>query len=245
MAEQRLFHAIAEQLVGLIDAGVFPPGTRLPGERELAERFEVSRVTIREAEIALQAIGRIEIKTGAGVYVCEQPPKKPGSLPDVSAFEVTEARSLVEAEAAALAAKLISDEQLATLSRLIEDMQSEDEAVSTDADGEFHATIARASGNGALLHTIENFWRMREELPRVKRDYDLMCSSDPKARGNEHKEILDALIARDPDRARAAMRAHFHRLIREMLDVTEREAMREVQERVSQSRERFLSEVAL
>ena len=117
MAEPRLFQSIAERISALIDEGVFPPGARLPGERELAERFDVSRVTIREAEIALQAIGRIEIKTGAGVYVCEDPPDYPGALPNVSAFEVTEARALVEGEAAALAAKLISDDGSGTARR--------------------------------------------------------------------------------------------------------------------------------
>lgn len=241
MAEQRLFHAIAEQLTKLIDDGVFPPGSRLPGERELAERFDVSRVTIREAEIALQAVGRIEIKTGAGVYVCENQPEIPGALPDVSAFEVTEARSLVEAEAAALAAKHISDEDLEKLSALLTAMESDDKDVSNSADGEFHALIARSSGNRALVHTIEAYWRMREELPQVKRSYDSLCEDDPKARGAEHQEILDALYARDPERARTAMRAHFYRMISSMLDVSEREALEEVQKRVSQSRERFLA----
>lgn len=244
MAEQRLFHAIAQKLSELIDEGVFPPGSRMPGERELAERFEVSRVTIREAEIALQAIGRIEIKTGAGVYVCKEQPKNPAALPDVSAFEVTEARSLVEGEAAALAAKLISDEDLAKLTSLVEVMKSDDAVVSTEADGEFHATIARASGNAALVHTIETFWRMREELPEVKHAYESICDYDSTVRGTEHQEILDALVARDSDRARMAMRAHFHRLIRTLLDVSEQEALREVQERASQSRERFLTGIA-
>lgn len=244
MAEQRLFHAIAEQLTKLIDEGVFPPGSRLPGERELAERFDVSRVTIREAEIALQAIGRIDIKTGAGVYVCETPPRQPGALPAVTAFEVTEARALVEAEAAALAAKHISDEDLAKLSSLLDAMDSEDEDIANQADGDFHSTIALASGNNALVHTIETYWRMREELPDVKRTYESICDDDPKARAVEHQEILDALLARDSGRARLAMRSHFQRMISSMLDVTEREALREVQERLSQSRKRFLTGAA-
>ena len=244
MAEPRLFRAIADQLTVLIENGVYPPGSRLPGERELAEKFAVSRVTIREAEIALQAVGRIEIKTGSGVYVSEKQPESAGKLPDVTAFEVTEARALVEAEAAALAAKHISDEDLAKLGTLMKAMKSPDEAISTKADGEFHATIARASGNGALVHTIETYWRMREELPAVKTSYESICDDNPSARVEEHNEIYDALIARDPPRARTAMHAHFHRLISSMLDVTEREAMRELQERVSQSRERFLSKIA-
>ena len=66
MVSKRLFQSVAEQIAELIDEGAYPPGTRLPGERELAEKLGVSRVTIREAEIALQAVGRLEIKTGSG-----------------------------------------------------------------------------------------------------------------------------------------------------------------------------------
>ena len=241
MAEQRLFLSVAEQITTLIEAGVFPPGTRLPGERELAERFEVSRVTIREAEIALQAVGRIEIKTGSGVYVCEEQPENSGNLPDVSAFELTEARSLIEAEAAALAAKVISDENLEKLDGLIVAMASSDEQVSLSADREFHATIAEASGNGALVYTIETLWRMREELPQVKHSYDAVCEEDSKIRAREHQDILDALKARNPTAARRAMREHFLRLIGSMLDVTEQEALREVHQRASETRERFLA----
>jgi len=241
MAEQRLFHSVAEQISSLIGEGVFPPGTRLPGERELAERFEVSRVTIREAEIALQAVGYIEIKTGSGVFVCEQQPENYGHLPDVSAFELTEARSLIEAEAAALAAKVISEENLEKLDGLIVAMASSDEETSLAADREFHATIAQASGNGALVYTIETLWRMREELPAVKHSYEAVCDADATIRANEHREILDALKARNPVAARRAMREHFLRLIGSMLDATEQEALREVQQRASESRERFLS----
>src|SRR5687768_16009265 len=109
MSSKRLFQSVAEQIASLIDQGAFPPGTRLPGERELADRLGVSRVTIREAEIALQAVGRLEIKTGSGVYVSETQPARDAALPKVSAFEVTEARLLVESEAAALAAHNITE----------------------------------------------------------------------------------------------------------------------------------------
>jgi DNA-binding FadR family transcriptional regulator len=74
VSKQRLFQNIAEQISDLIAQGVFPPGSRLPGERELAERFDVSRVTIREAAIALQAVGKVDIRTGSGIYVCEKQP---------------------------------------------------------------------------------------------------------------------------------------------------------------------------
>jgi len=92
MAERRLFQDIAERIAAMIAEGTFPPGSRLPGEREMAERLGVSRVTIREAEIALQAQGLVRIKTGSGVYVCDRGEHGMGALPAVSAFELTEAR---------------------------------------------------------------------------------------------------------------------------------------------------------
>ncbi len=243
MPEKRLFHGVAAQICALIEAGIFPPGARLPGERELAERFSVSRVTIREAEIALQAMGRVQIKTGSGVYVCAEQPRDVSTLPSVSAFEVTEARLLIESESAALAAKVISDEALAELEALTEKMASTDEAISTKADEQFHAAIARASGNAAIVHVIETLWRMREELPAVKHMYESVCDADAHVRAREHQDILDALKARDPGRAREAMRLHFHRLIGAMLDVSEKRAMEEIEQRIAESRERFLSSV--
>ena len=94
MSEQRLYHTVANKLLEMIDSGVFPPGSRLPGERELAKRFGVSRVSVREAEISLQAQGRVEIKVGSGVYVLDQTNLPVYGLPKVGPFELTEARAL-------------------------------------------------------------------------------------------------------------------------------------------------------
>lgn len=240
MGKQRLFQDIAEKISDFISDGVFPPGSRLPGERDLAERFGVSRVTVREAAIALQAVGKVDIRTGSGIYVSDDQPIAQNALPEVSAFELTEARSLIEAEAAALAAKSISDESLAELDRLIEEMASSDKEVALAADREFHAVIARASANKAMVYTIETLWRMREELPTVKSSYDVVCYDDAQLLAKEHKDILEALKARDPVVARRAMREHFRRLISTMLDASEKEAMREVQQRLRASRVRFL-----
>ncbi|QUL38145.1 FadR/GntR family transcriptional regulator [Erythrobacter sp. JK5] len=241
MSGKRLFQSVAEQITDLIDSGAFPPGTRLPGERELAERLGVSRVTIREAEIALQAIGRLEIKTGSGVYVSEEAPPSSAALPEASAFEVTEARLLVESESAALAAYHISDEQIAILAELVEQMGTDDEERANQADEEFHRTIAEATNNAAILHSIKSLWRMREEIAGVKGTYDAVCVHDPKSRIEEHRTIFEALKSRDPAAARVAMRKHFTRLLETMLETTERMALEEVQQQASQSRKRFLT----
>ncbi|MGV2496549.1 FadR/GntR family transcriptional regulator [Pelagerythrobacter aerophilus] len=241
MSGKRLFQSVAEQIAELIDEGAFPPGTRLPGERELAERLGVSRVTIREAEIALQAVGRLEIKTGSGVYVSETQPASRVTLPKASAFEVTEARLLIESEAAALAAHNITEEAIARLEELIEQMGSPDNDTANEADEAFHLTIAEASNNAAMVHTIKSLWRMREEIPDVKATYEAVCVHDAETRTAEHRAVFEALRARDSAAARSAMRDHFHRLIAAMLDATEKMALEAVQQRALESRERFLA----
>lgn len=241
MAAKRLFQSVAEQIAQLIDEGAYPPGTRLPGERDLAEKLGVSRVTIREAEIALQAVGRLEIKTGSGVHVSENTPVTDKALPSASAFEVTEARLLIESECAALAAHNISDEKIARLAELVEQMRSGDDELANAADEQFHATIAEASNNAAMVHTIQSLWRMREEIPEVKATYEAVCMHDADTRTEEHGAIFDALKARDSSAARNAMREHFHRLLDSMLEATEKRALQEVQQQASLSRERFLA----
>jgi DNA-binding FadR family transcriptional regulator len=241
MNSKRLFQSVAEQIAALIDEGAYPAGTRLPGERELAEKLGVSRVTIREAEIALQALGRLEIKTGSGVYVSEKKAAGPGALPKASAFEVTEARLLIESEAAALAAHHITDEAIDLLAALIEQMKTGGEEAANEADELFHLTIAEESHNAALLHTVKSLWRMREDLPEVKSTYEAVCVHDAATRTEEHRAVFLALKAHDPAAARAAMREHFHRLIESMLEATEKRELEELQQKVSASRERFLA----
>ncbi|WP_447763270.1 FadR/GntR family transcriptional regulator [Sphingopyxis panaciterrae] len=242
MAERRLFEDIADTIRRLILDGTYPPGTRLPGERELSERFAVSRVTIREAEIALQATGWIHIRTGAGAYVKAELPGDNAILPKVSAFELTEARSLFEAEAAALAAPTISAETLAKLQGLLramaDDKASEDEISAIDRD--FHLTIAAASNNKAIIHVIETLWRMRMELPEVRTSHSMVCRKDGSARQAEHADVVEALEKRDATGARLAMRRHFNRLLTSMLDETEERAMVELRQRSAESRERYL-----
>jgi DNA-binding FadR family transcriptional regulator len=240
--QTRLFHSIADQIARLIDDGVFPPGAKLPGERELADRFGVSRVTVREAAVALQAAGRVDIRAGSGVYVRDrQGGASADALPKVSAFELTEARLLFESEAAALAAPIISQDDLDRLDELVAAMSGGSEELSADeADRQFHLVIAGASGNTAIIHTIQSLWRMRTELEEVRLAHASICQKDASSRIDEHAAVLDALKRRDAAGARAAMRRHFNRLIEAMLDAAEQRALDELRRKSSESRERFL-----
>jgi DNA-binding FadR family transcriptional regulator len=241
MTEKRLYHTVANKLLELIESGVFPPGSRLPGERDLAKRFGVSRVSIREAGIALQAQGRVEIKVGSGVYVLDRSNLPVYGLPKVGPFELTEARALFEGEAAALAAPMIADEDLARLEHLIDIMTGavEDEMNPEEADAEFHLTIARATNNHAILFVVDSLWKMREEASQLQAVYETVCHKDKGHREDEHKRILEALKRRDSSAARVAMRAHFSRMIEALLVESEAQALREVQRKSSESRSRY------
>lgn len=244
MSEKRLYHTIARAILDMIESGTYPPGTRLPGERDLAERFNVSRVVIREAEISLEAIGHLEIKVGSGVYVRDAQEMNGLALPRISAFELTQSRLLFEPECAALAAKMISNEQIAELEDTIKLMKSApvDSPDGEEADMNFHLLIAKATGNEANVFFLRTLWRMRTEIEDVRRVYSAICHEDSSHRVNEHADIMEALRQRNPDAARQAMHQHFSRLLKALLDASEQQAIEEARRRSHENRQRYLQD---
>lgn len=241
--KERLYCKVVEQILCAVRSGEYPAGTRLPSERELADRYEVSRVTIREASIALEAKGVIEIRAGSGAYVLPASVANELALPDVTAFDLTTARLIVEAEAAALASTNISDAQLEALRQIVEAMSvpsNHSEAEGDDLDRQFHMAIAGASNNPAIEHCVRELWRMRNNVPRVKELYERVCSISVDDRQSEHLQIYEALAARDPARSRAAMREHFHRLFETMVNAQEAAALQELRKSIGDVRDRFL-----
>src|SRR3990170_1975033 len=109
-ATGRLYESVVNHLEQAIESGVYPAGSRLPSERELAEQLGVSRPVVREAIIVLQSHGMVQIRHGAGVFVQTKRKSAPdiGMDSEAGPFEVIEARRLLEGEIAALAAELIT-----------------------------------------------------------------------------------------------------------------------------------------
>ena len=242
MTEKRLYHTIAHAILEMIASGKYPPGARLPGERDLAEQFGVSRVVIREAEISLEAIGRLEIKVGSGVYVRETEAATGPELPSISPFELTQTRLMFEPECAALAAKIITDEQIEELQATIDLMGSApvDSPEGEQADMDFHLLIAKATGNEANVFFLKTLWRMRTEIETVKQVYSAVCHEDSSHRVNEHSEIMAALRDRNPEAAREAMREHFSRLQKALLDASEQQAIENAKRKSDADRQRYL-----
>ena len=237
----RLYRKVVDQILQSIDSGEYPVGSRLPAERDLAEKYGVSRPTVREAVIALEAIGRVAVKTGSGVYVLEWKEVR-GIGGNVSPFELLETRVVIEGEAAALAATMISDEQLQSLKLALEEMAMENQDGNTDsgiADRKFHAIIAESTNNRVLGSMIESLWDVQEGLHHIKAAHRSVCIEDPLTRLQEHEAIYDALASRDSQAARIAMRNHFTRGLNALHRTTEEEAVEEVRRKLSQTRERF------
>ena len=240
--DKRLYNTIADKILGLIESGQFPPGSRLPSERDLADQLGVSRVTVREAQISLQAKGHIDIRTGSGAHVLAAP-RSHDALPKVDAFELTQARTVIESEAAALAASQITDEELALLDDILARMAKEslpNAPLEESADKEFHMAIAHAGKNLAIVDAVERLWLQRTENPKVKQVFDSICEVDPDERFKEHSLIVKALKDRDPGAAREAMRHHFSCIMETILKQTEQAAIEAVRKQTSESRKRFL-----
>lgn len=237
----RLYMVIAEALIGDLSSGKYPVGAKLPAERELATMYEVSRPVIREAIIALEVRGLVEVKVGSGVYVRALPDQDQSAAYNVSAIEITEARLLIEAEAAALAATQITDEELARLDALIEEIDKEnnDPRGTEKADRAFHLAIAAASRNNALLEAVERLWQLRSISPEAALLHEKARTANIKPVVDEHAVIVGALKQRDPAAARGAMRAHLSQVLESLLFATEERAIAEARRSVQANRDRF------
>lgn len=242
MTSRRLYMDLSQQILALIESGEFPVGTRLPPERELAVRLGVSRPILREAIIALEVLGRVEVKTGSGVLVTRPRRNSNELVSGVGPFELTQARAALESEAASLAAPIITEEELRTLEGLLEQMSQADgvdEEAAQAFDREFHLTIARATQNQVIESMVEQLWVIRNASTECRRVYALVCGEHSGQRHDEHDGILSALKARDAEGARTAMRLHFSRLLEALLAAAENEAIRQVKLQLSESRTRF------
>lgn len=220
---KRLYRLIAEKIAEKIQSGEFSIGSRLPAERELAEILQVSRSSVREALIALELSGYVEVRVGSGVYVTApnaSSDEAASTFPEISRtstiaqiacdigpFELLEARLLIEPECAAFAAQQGTEDQFEKI-REIQRSMAEKGAKSHD-DRAFHCGIAAACGNSALEAVVTHIWDLSEASPVYQRlDQHFVDSSVWGVAMLEHDKILEAILDRDPIRARHAMYAH-------------------------------------
>jgi len=226
---RRLYRQIADQIRELIRTGEFIAGSRLPPERDLAKQLGVSRPSVREALIALEVEGLVEVRIGSGIYVLGPSVRAEGDEAalggplgnqttdpvDATAgpFELMRARYTIESECAALAAKSAKKAQIAAIEEALAAMEREfvHEKRPLESDRLFHLRVAEATGNGALVAVVKMLWDERAGplYQRLEHHYDTPALWI--AALAEHRAVLKAIVEHDVPGARAAMQRHLNK----------------------------------
>ena len=214
--EPRLYRVVADRIQQLIRDENIPSGERLPSERDLATKLAVSRASLREALIALELGGVIEVRGGSGVYVSE-PAEAESKVPEAGPgpFEVLSARRLIEAEIAAIAARVATDGAIDAILKAVLEMEAShaNKASNEQADRNFHLAIARATGNSALVGSLSYLWDQRGHLwHRLKEHFQTEELRQETLK--DHRNIFEAIASHDAAAAKKAMRAHLERVTR-------------------------------
>lgn len=236
----RIYRQIADQLKMLIARGEFPPGSKLPAERDLASQFQVSRASVREALIALEVIGLVDVRVGNGVIVCHAPESLPSPEPvmtqagrdqwagvddelniqldftaELPPFALLQTRRLIEPETAALAARHASESELAAIEQAYQQncLDNRQGSATHPGDRLFHIRIAQASGNPAYAFIMGHLLGHRYGTMFRSLQQRYTPQDMPHRSETEHLAILLALKARDARAARNAMKAHLDAVI--------------------------------
>jgi GntR family transcriptional repressor for pyruvate dehydrogenase complex len=221
------------QIVALIHEGQLPPGSRLAGERQLATLVGVSRPILREALNRLEARGLIDRRSKSGNYVCTAVPHEisgvAGQQADerlISLADVVDLRRVLEDWAVGRAAEAPSREALADLRALLATMKAAADFRRDghfrryqDADLAFHQAVARMAKNLLYVHLVDLFADLVKRA--IAASQELVTEDFPRRNLQRQQAIFDAIAARDPARARAAMARHFD-LLQERLPGSER-----------------------
>ena len=226
---EKISGAVIRQIEQLILRGILRPGERLPPERELAKRLGVSRPTLRDAIQSLQDDGLLSPRAGAGVYVADvlgsafaPALTRLFARHDEAVFDYLSFRRDIEGLACERAARFASDTDLKVIQTTLIRMESahakrnpEDEA---QLDAQFHMAIVEASHNVVMLHMMRSMYDLLREGVFYNRQVMFRQRTTRGALLDQHRAINDALQARDPVAARAAVEAHLDYVEQALLD---------------------------
>ena len=218
---EKLSTSVVRQIELLILRGILRPGERLPAERELSERLGVSRPSLREAVAELQEEGLLVTKAGSGIYVAEVLGSafSPAllrlfSTHDEAVFDYVSFRRDMEALAAERAARLASSYDLEVIQTIFGKMEACHNKRNTEEearlDAQFHSAIIEASHNVVMLHMMRSMFDLLRAGVFYNRQVMFRQRTSRAALLDQHRAINDALQARDPAGAAAAVRTHLN-----------------------------------
>ena len=210
--KKRIHEEIIAQIRQELEDGGLKPGDRLPSERELSERFQVSRASVREAIRAMESMGLVTIKTGEGTYVATGSEVLLSPLASIILqqkevlLDIFEARKVIEPEIAALAAQRAGPEEIRQMEEVLVDQarQIAQGESGVEADTAFHSLLTQATKNKVFLRLND---AVVDSL-RETRERSLQIHGRPSRSLAGHQEILKAVRAKDPEKARQAMLYH-------------------------------------
>lgn len=240
---KKLYQKIADEILEYSQKQGLAAGDKLPPERELAKHFKVSRSVVREAIIALEISGYLEVKPNSGAQLLQRSEQSDNFHDfDIGAFELLEARVLIEPETARLAAAHASPEDVEEMSSALEQIRRHEvnSELSEKADRRFHIAIARSSKNSALSSIVEYLWDVRENSKfcnEILRQSFEAAGPDP--RFEEHTAVFKAIQDKNPEAAKAAMHTHLTRVLMHLLKTTEAETLAQANQKLEQNRRRY------
>src|SRR6202453_35234 len=214
----RLYEQIVQQIEESVLNGSLKPGDQLPAERELAQRLGVSRTAVREAVKTLREKGLVEAYSGRGTFITDGTSQAARQSFDLmvkigqqdGSTHLAELRLILEPGIAALAAARVQEPELVTMREAVAtmDRSQRDPAAYIEADLDFHLALAEAAANPLILSLIDSIvGLLREQRMRI---FNVVVG--PQRGQNHHKRILEAVERRDPEMARATMRAHLEQV---------------------------------
>ena len=210
----RLYEQIVQQIEESIVKGDLKAGDQLPAERDLAQRFGVSRTAVREAVKALREKGLVEAYSGRGTFITDGTTQAVRQSLDLmvkigqpeGSTHLAEVRAILEPEIAALAAVRIQEPELTTMREAVAamDRAGQDPETYIEADLDFHLALAEGAANPLILSLLDSIvGLLREQRLRIFR-----VPGGPERGQIHHKRILDAVERHDAEKAREAMRSH-------------------------------------
>ncbi|WP_315071339.1 FadR/GntR family transcriptional regulator [uncultured Clostridium sp.] len=213
----KVYDQVIEEIKSKIKSGDIKKGDRLPSEREMAESLGVSRTSVREALRALEVVGLVESRQGAGNYIKTnfdnslfEPISVMFMLQESSPKEMYDLRETLELQCARLSAKNIEDNELDLLTAILDRMYiAESEEESLKLDIKFHYLIAKSSRNVLLLNVLDVISQLVDEFIQKFRMQILHAGNTKENLLEIHENIVRALKLRDESKAYNAMLEHF------------------------------------
>lgn len=213
-----LSHAILDSIITAIKEGLWQPGSRIPSEQELAAAFSVSRNSIREAVKTLNNMGVLESKPGQGTFLSSDAIRRilysefiEKGYDDVSLLEITEIRILLESQSAYWAAKRATDGELEELKEIL---RQSHECLENNLECQdqvhfaFHEALVRLSKNSFVIRLLSS---IHAEIEAQRAKYEEVSPFEQIDLIRDQEEIIDAILKREPEKARKAMEKHLNK----------------------------------